>query len=287
MAEASPWIIETTLPTFERDVVERSHELPVVVDFWATWCGPCQQLGPVLEKLAREYNGKFLLVKVDVDQQPEIAGAFGVQSIPHVFALKDGQAVNQFLGNLPEDQIRAWLDQLLPSPYDTLLAEAQPLEQTDPKAAEAKYREAAQLMPGESAAQIGLARVLLGEHRDSESRAVIADLESRGFLEPDAQNIKAELDLRASAEESGGVQEARRAAAADPNNLQSQLHLADALAASHQHAEALQILLDLVQKDKAGIGPAARDSMVKIFQVLGNTSDLTQTYRRKLATAMY
>jgi putative thioredoxin len=287
MVEAAPWIIETTLQTFEKDVVERSHTVPVVVDFWATWCAPCQELGPVLERLAQEYKGKFVLVKIDVDQQPEIAGGFGVQSIPHVFALRDGQAVNQFMGNLPEDQIRAWLDQLLPSPYETLLAEARALEPTDAQAAEAKYREASELMPGESAAKIGRARCLLTQHRDSEAQAIIDELTARGYLEPEAENIKAELELRASAEESGGVQESRQAVAADPENLQLQLQLADALAADHQYAEALQIGLDLVVKDKTGVGQAARETMVKIFQVLGPTSELAQTYRRKLATAMY
>ena len=287
MADAVSSIIETTVETFEKDVVERSHEVPVVVDFWATWCEPCQALGPTLEKLVREYQGKFLLVKINVDEQPDLAAAFGVQSIPHVFALRDGQAVNQFLGNLPEDQIRVWLDQFLPSPYESAMSEAAALDQTDPKAAEARYRAALQLIPGESAPKIGLARVLVAQERDGESRGLILELEARGFLEPEAENVKAELDLRAAAHDSGGLAECRSAVAADPNNLKLQLQLADALAAAHQYPEALEICLQIVQKDKAVMGEAVRETMVKMFQVLGTSSELAQAYRRKLAVALY
>lgn len=287
MELTSPWILEPNLETFEKDVIERSSQLPVVVDFWATWCAPCQELGPTLEKLAREYAGKFLLVKVDVDKFPEIAGSFGVQSIPHVFALRHGQLVNQFMGNVPEAQVRTWLDQLLPSPLESLMAEAKNLEQSDSASAESKYREALALAPEQPAAKIGLARVLLGQYRDTESRALIEELKTRGFLEPEAENIVAELDLRESAKDSGGVAECRAAAAADPENLDLQLKLADALAAAHQYPEALEICLQLVQKNKAKMGEPARETMVKMFQVLGVQSELAQNYRRKLAIALY
>src|SRR5262245_58544417 len=110
MLEQSPWIIEGTEQNFEQEVLARSNELTVIVDFWATWCGPCQELGPVLEKLASEAAGQFLLVKVDVDKQPGIAAAFQVRSIPHVFALRNGQLLDQFMGALPEEQIREWLE---------------------------------------------------------------------------------------------------------------------------------------------------------------------------------
>ena len=105
----SPWIIDGTEQNFDSEVLQRSQEIPVIVDFWAPWCAPCRELGPVLERLVTEAGGQFLLVKVDIDQQPGIAQAFGVQSIPHVFALRNGQLADQFLGALPEDQIRQWL----------------------------------------------------------------------------------------------------------------------------------------------------------------------------------
>lgn len=282
-----PWIIETTQETFDKDVIERSMQLPVVVDFWATWCGPCQELGPVLEKLTREAGGKFLLLKVDVDKQPEIAGWFGVQQIPIVFAIVNGQPVDQFMGNLPEEEVRAWLQRFLPSPAESLLKEAAGLEATSATEAEEKYRGALELQADFPAAKIGLARVLTAQHRDADAKAIIDELESRGFLEPDAQQIKTELELRAAAMESGGVGAARAAATADPGNLELQLQLADALAAAHAYPEALEICLNLVKQHKAKMGEKAKATMVQIFTVLGPTSELAQQYRRKLSTAFY
>lgn len=287
MADGSPWIVDGKIETFEQEVIQRSRELPMVVDFWATWCGPCKELGPVLEKLAQEFKGRFQLVKVNVDEQPELAGGFGVQSIPHVFALRDGQAVNQFLGNLPEDQIRTWLDQVLPNAAEVLFKEAQQLEATDPRAAEAKYRAALESAPQHDAVKIGLARVLLAQHRDDESRKLIEQLEARGYLEPEAENVKAELDLREVAEESGSVAELRVALVQAPDNPELQLKLADALAVDHQYQEALELGLQVVQNHKATMGEPARELMVRVFQILGPASELVQEYRRKLAIALY
>ncbi|MBI5761007.1 MAG: thioredoxin, partial [Planctomycetales bacterium] len=201
MPAESPWIIDVTEENFDAAVVQRSNDVPVVVDFWATWCAPCRQLGPILEKLATEGAGAFLLAKVDVDQQPGIAQHFGVSSIPHVFAIHAGQLVNQFTGALPESQIREWLQTLQPSATEKLLAEAKALEQTDPTAAEAKLREALELAPERSdEIQLRLARLMLAQHRLTESRDIITSLEERrGYLEPEAEQIKAELDMRSAA----------------------------------------------------------------------------------------
>src|SRR4051812_21469536 len=136
MSNDSPTSIEATPETFERDVIERSREVPVLVDFWAEWCAPCRQLGPILERLADEYGGKFLLVKADTERLPEIASSFGVRSIPAVFALKDGHVVDSFVGAQPESAIRSFIDRLMPAPHERLVAEARGLEASDPEAAE-------------------------------------------------------------------------------------------------------------------------------------------------------
>jgi len=285
--EPCPWIIEPTAETFEKLVIEQSVQTPVILDFWATWCEPCKELGPTLEKLAREGEGKFILAKVDVDKSPEIAQWFGVQQIPVVFAIHNGQAVDQFMGNVPESQIRDWLKQFQPSPLQLLLRDALALEATSVSEAEAKYREALELEKDFPAAKIGLARVLMAQHRDDDARAVIVDMEKRGFLEPEAHPVKAELELRAAAMETGGVGPARAAVAADPDNLDLQLQLADALAASHAYPEALEICLGLVKNHREAMGEKAKTTMVQIFQALGSTSELTQQYRRKLSTALY
>src|SRR5260370_29627720 len=137
LSAPSPWIIDGTEQNFDSDVLQRSQEIPVIVDFWAPWCAPCRELGPVLERLVTESAGQFLLVKVDIDQQPGIAQAFGVQSIPHVFALRNRHLAAQFTGAIPEDQIRQWLARFQPSPAEMLVLEARKLPAEDTPAADA------------------------------------------------------------------------------------------------------------------------------------------------------
>ena len=141
MAE-SEWVAEVNAPDFQDKVIERSRTLPVVVDFWAPWCGPCRQLGPLLERLTAEAGGAFALAKVNVDDNQHIAGEFGVDGIPAVFAVRDGEVVNSFVGLLPEPQPKAWLAGLVPTGADDAVKRAAELETSDPAAAEAAYREA-------------------------------------------------------------------------------------------------------------------------------------------------
>jgi putative thioredoxin len=279
--------MDGTEQNFETEVLARSNELLVVVDFWAPWCAPCRELGPVLERLATENAGQFLLVKVDIDQQPGLAQAFGVRSIPHVFALRNGQLADQFTGALPEDQIREWLAQFQPSPAELLVLEARKLEQEDSAAAEAKYREALELAPQEDRIRIQLARLLLKQHRNADCRDILTQLEARGFLEPEAENIKAELDLRTAAAEAGGVGECREALAANPDDPQLKMKLAEALGAAQQFQEALDLCLAVAQVSTGDLRNEARTTMVNLFHMLGPEADLTKTYRRKLATALY
>lgn len=282
----SVWVIEPDTESFEQDVIARSSELPVVVDFWAPWCGPCRQLGPLLESLAEEYSGKFLLAKVNTEAHPQLAAAFRVQSIPHVVALRDKQLVDQFVGLLPEPSIREWIDRLVPSPADELVREGEAIEATDPAAAEKKYREALELMPDSPAATLALARVLLHQHALDEAGELISRLEQRGFLEPEAQRIKALLEVETKATASGGVEAARAAVEADPDNPALRLPLAEALAAAGEHREALDLCLGVIRDDKSGAGVAAKEAMVNILSLVVD-DELAGEYRRKLATALY
>ena len=287
MNAASPYVTETSAETFEADVIQKSMECLVLIDFWAPWCEPCRQLGPILEKLANEFAGKIQLVKINIDEASDLAGAFGVQSIPHVVAMREGQPVDQFNGVVPEDQLREWLTGVLPSRTEELLQKGEELEATDLAAAEACYREAAQLAEEDDRAKVALARVILAQDRDAEAATIISELEKRGFLEPEAERVKSQLELRAAAEEAGDVAEARKAAEANSHDLSLKLKLADVLAVDRKHEEALQICLELIAADKAGIGPEAKDTMVRIFDILGPSSELTSTYRRQLSTAWY
>ena len=287
MSAANPFVIDVTMATFQNDVVQKSMETPVVIDLWAPWCAPCKQLGPILEKLAAEFGGKFILAKVNTDDEPQIAQAFGIQSLPTVFSLVQGNPVDQFVGLMSEEQIRSWLAPLIPSPAQILAREAMELVETDPKAAEAKYREALLLAPTEDSLKICLANVILKQGRLEECGSILEALAARGFLEPEAERLKSELDVRLAAAESGGVEEARKAADADPANLKLKIQLADAYAAASQHRKALEICLDVVKQDFGEARAEAKSTMVKIFDMLGPASELTGEFRRQLATALY
>jgi putative thioredoxin len=280
---ASSFVIEVTTKSFQQDVIERSESVPVVIDFWAAWCGPCRMLGPVLEKLANEYGGKFVLAKVDTDADSELALQFGVRSIPAVFAVRGGKADDGFVGVQPESAIRSWIDGLLPTPAQTLANEARALEQSNPQAAQEKFKAALEIDPGLTIAQTGLARIALDQGLLEEAQARIRELERQGFLEPDAERIKAELMLRLQAGQVGGVEGARAALAANPDDLNLKFQLAEALAAAGQYEDALALCLGLVERDRKGIGEKARKTMVAIFQLLPPDSPLVTEYQRQLS----
>jgi putative thioredoxin len=289
MADAnttSAYVIEANAQNFELAVLEQSRTVPVVVDFWASWCGPCVRLGPLLEKLATEYAGKFVLAKVDTEREPGLAGQFGVRSIPAVFGVRDGKAVDGFVGLQAEASIRAWLDRLLPSPAEQIAAHAQELEATDLNAALARYNSALSFDPDLPAARIGLARIALEQGRFEDAHTQIASLERRGYLEPDAERLKAEVTLRLQAQQAGGapLDEARAALAANPGDLKLKLQLAEALAAGGQYSDALGLCLELVERDRKGpIGEHARQTMVAIFQILPPESELVTEMQRQLS----
>jgi putative thioredoxin len=286
VADKSPWIVETDVANFEQDAVERSHTVPVVVDFWAPWCQPCRLLGPMLENLADEFQGAFVLVKANTEQMPEIAAAFGVQGIPAVFALRDGQVVGQFMGLLPEPQVRDFIGQILPGEAENLVAEGRQLGVADPQAAEAKFREALEQSPNDAAATVALAGLLLSQNRLEESRETIKELAESKALDAEGEALWAEIDLRREARELGTVDDCRAAAEADPENLDLRLNLARALAAAGQHRDAMDVCLDLVEKDRKGTGEKARELMVRIFHLLGD-DELLSDYRRKLSMLLY
>jgi putative thioredoxin len=284
---ASPWIIETTDADFDRDVLERSRELPVVVDFWATWCGPCRTLGPTLETLAAEADGRFLLVKAEVETNSSAAGRFRVDSIPAVFALRDGRVVDHFIGAMNEAQLREWLARIQPSDAERLRAEAAKVAATDPPAAEAKLREAMALEPRESAAKIALARLLLAQDRLAESEQLLAELAERGFLEPEAEHVQSEIAVRLGAVEAGPIDDCKARLAKSPDDYEAQWKLAQALAGQRQYEESLEMCLKLVQFDRRGMGEPARQLMVRLFQIMGPDHELVSTYRRRLSSALY
>lgn len=285
-ATPPPLVVEATEASFERDVIERSRDLPVVVDFWAAWCAPCQRLGPVLERLAAEYAGQFALVKIDTEACPNLATGFGVRSLPTVMAVKDGQVVDGFLGAQGEAEVRLFLDRIMPTERENLIAEARRLEDSDPAASAEKYRAALVPSPQDEKAMTGLARVLVALGRNAEAGEVLANLERRGPLNDDAARVKARLVLNEGAQETGDLAGCRSALAAEPGNRTLQFRLAEALAAAGQFDEALETCLTLVEEDRRGTGEEARRLMLAIFSLLPDDSELSSEYRRKLSFAL-
>lgn len=281
-AASNQWLINTTDDDFEAVVLEGSKERLVVVDFWAEWCAPCRALGPVLEKLAEEFAGRFVLVKADTDKNQRAAGGFQVSGIPAVFAVIGGEVVDSFQGAMPEPDVRAWIEKQL---VGTQLLDAKRLAISDPAKAESLLLAMLEKTPNNSVASITLAELQLAQGRSDDCRAILEQLEKRGFLEPAAEKLKAALELSAKAGLS--VEAARAEADANPKNFQMQLNLAEVLAAHQQYEAAFEICLNLVAVDRKATGEKARALMVDVFRILPEDSELTRDYRRKLSMALY
>lgn len=279
---ANEWVVNTTDATFEQDVFQPSHERLIVVDFWAAWCQPCRMLAPVLEKLAADYAGKFVLVKANTDETPQAAGQFQVSGIPAVYAVQGGEVIDFFQGVLPEEAIQGWIDTQL---QRGSLQQAINLVETEPAAAETQLREILVNAPNEARAACALADALLRQDRDDECREVLAQLEERGFLEAEAEKVKAALDLKGRS--GADVDAARAHAEAHPDDYAAQFAFAEALVGTEQYQAAFEICLALVTQDRQGFGEQARALMVEVFRVLPDDSELTSEYRRKLSTALY
>jgi putative thioredoxin len=282
----SPWVVEVTAANFEQHVVEQSRQRPVVVDFWAEWCGPCRTLGPVLERLAAEGEGRFVLAKVNTDESPELAQAFQVNGIPAVFALRDGQVVDYFEGVRPEEEVRRFLDGLAPSTEAEAAADALELEGRDPKAAEFAYRQMFAANPDDPAARVGLARVLLaGEGKEAEAAELLKPVRSGDDAEAD--RLRLVVKLREPVHADADLAAARTAVSANPEDAEARHRLGRVLAARGEYLPAMDELLAAAERDKALAGSAVREAMVDIFNVIGPQSPEAVEYRGRLRNVLY
>lgn len=281
MEDTSPYIKDVTVEDFQKEVLLRSREVPVLVDFWASWCGPCKALSPLLERMTTEAGGAFELAKVDVDANPDLSAQFLIQSIPTVVAIRNGKEVGRFSGALPEPSIVAFLESVLPTELDMMVEEARTaLVSGDTAGAEHILRQVLSSKPDHQDAGTSLAALLI-DHGDIDGAMIVL-----GKLVPDAEvgRLQAAARLRRTAGDD--ITELEAAAAAAPESDEAQLALATALAARSEFEPALDRLLEIVRRKGEG-KDAARQAMVDIFGVLGNDHPLTATYRKLLAAALY
>jgi putative thioredoxin len=278
--------VDVTNDTFEREVIEASKSTPVIVDFWAPWCGPCRVLKPVLEKLAAEYGGKFKLAKVNSDENQEIAAAYGVRSIPDVMAFKDGKPFSHFLGAVPESQVRAFIDGLIPTPAEIERERAAKLREAgdSPGAVEA-LRKAIDLDPANYPARLDLAELLIELKRLHEADAVFAAVKPNLDFDERLATLRAALAFARTAS-SASEAELKARLAANPADHDARFALAGLYAGMKQYREALEELLEIVRRNKDWKDGEARKQILAIFNLAGNQPELVSEYRRKLASAL-
>jgi putative thioredoxin len=280
-------VIDVSLENFEPEVLAASFNQPVIVDFWAPWCGPCRTLTPLLEKLADEYQGRFRLAKINADENQEIATQLQVRTIPSIKAFVQGRVVDQFDGALPEGQLRSFIDSLMPSPADAYRAEAAELFHTgDAKGALAKLVEGSRVDPNNEGIRLDAVEVLLQLGNADEAKQLLDAVPSYEQENERAQSLRARLALSGTQVDFAAL-EAR--IATNPKDHAARIELAKGLAAGQRYPEAFEQLLESIYRDKNLNEGEARKTMLQFFEMLApdpTADDLIRHYRRQLATAL-
>lgn len=278
---------DVTLQNFEPEVIEASRHAPVLVDFWAPWCGPCRTLGPMLEKLEAEADGQWKLVKVNVDENQELAGHFGVRSIPHVVAFADGQAVDQFTGVLPESGLREFLSRLTPNPALLALDEARNLAAAgDRQAAVDAFQAALALDPGSDAARFAYISFLLDGNALAEAEAEFGKLSAQAAQDDAYTALRTRVEAMKGVADLPDEQTLTNRVAADPHDLSGRLDLARLLIARQQYEPALEQLLAIVRADRGFEDDIGRKTMLSVFDMLADQPEVVSRWRRQLSTSL-
>ncbi|MBF0417127.1 MAG: tetratricopeptide repeat protein [Magnetococcales bacterium] len=281
----SMWIGNVDGGTFAREVLERSRSVPVLVDFWATWCGPCRTLGPILEKLAVEMAGRFFLAKIDADRDPELARRYGVRGIPAVKLFVNGEMVDEFTGALPESQVRRFLDQSLPNEADKLAGAGRSAE--DARAWEQAadcYRQALVLDGVHGEALLGMARVALEMGDADGARASLERMKPKDRERAEAKALIARLAFGAAESD---LEALRAQVAGNAEDLEARLALGEALVAREQYAEGMDCFLEVVRRDRGLGDDAGRKALLRVFDLLGPGHPLIRSYRQKLSALLF
>jgi len=281
-------VVDLNADTFQEGAVARSHEVPVVVDFWAAWCGPCQALGPALERVAAEYGGRFLLAKVDVDGNQQLAQEFGVRGIPAVKAFVNGEVVDEFTGALPEPQIRQFIDRLIPSEADQTVARArEELDRGNAATAEGLLDEVLGKEPDHARARMVLARLRLQQDRAEEAGELLAHLPAAYESDPEVTGLRTRIDFARVADEVESEDKARAALETDPTDLNARYRLAAHRVLAEDYESAFEHLLEIVRQDRGFRDDAGRQGMLALFNMLGNRDPRVSDYRKRLSQELF
>ena len=278
-------VFDATTDTFEAEVLRKSLDVPVLVDFWATWCGPCKTLGPILEKLAGEYNGAFVLAKVDVDKEQQIAAAFQIRSVPTVFLVKGGQLVDGFPGALPEGQLREFLAShgIQPAEAADAPVEAAPL---DPQAQVSALREAIAAEPDKDELKLDLVLALLKTGEAAEAERLLDALPANLATDDRAVKARARLGFAAALKDAPSPDALRAALQADPDDLRARHLLGVHALVDGDSEQALEQFLDMLKRDRAYEDGLARKSLIDAFRVIEDEA-LVGQYRRKMSSLLF
>ena len=286
-------IKETTTQTFVKDVIEESKRQPVLIDFWAPWCGPCRQLTPILEKAVRAAKGKVKLVKMNIDEHPSIPGQMGIQSIPAVIAFVDGKPADGFMGAVPESQVTAFIDKLsagMPGEpnIEEIIKEAEAvLAEGDPATAAQIYAEVLATDATNIAALAGLAKCYVATGAIDQAKQTLAMVPESKGNDAAVKAVQASIDLAEQAKSVGPVIELEQKVAANPLDHQARFDLATALNASGKRAEATQALLEIVKRDRKWNDDGARKQLVQFFEAWGAADEATVEGRKRLSTILF
>lgn len=280
----SPYVFSVTAPEFQARVVDASHETPILVDFWAEWCGPCRTLMPLLAKITESYEGKLRLAKVNSDEEQQLASHFGVRSLPTVMLVINGQIVDQFSGALPESQIRDFLKKHILSDVDKLRQQARELAATDAplEAVVEPLKQASGIEPNNADILVDLADILVGRGELTQAMEILNALPIDVASRPLVKELKARINLAQHASEGPATDELLARIAADENDLATREQLAGQLALQQDYEGALGQFFEIMRRDRTFNDDAGRRGMLDLFEVLGGDHPLTKNWRRKM-----
>ena len=279
--------IDITPANFEQVIITKSQDVPVLVDIWAPWCEPCKSLKPILEKLVNEYQGKFILAKLNSEEHQDLAQQFGVRSIPTVKAIYRGKLLNEFSGALPESEVRKFIDSVIPSPTDDLRMQAsEQIQQGNIEQAHALLDQAIALDPEQPALKADKAALLIGDEKLEDAKTLLDALPPQYKSEEHVKKMLAHIEIKQKSEGLADESVLLDQIAADPANLQARLDLANLYIAQENHAAAIEQCLEIIKTDREFKDDIGRKTMLDIFTLLGNGNPLVRTSRRQLSSLL-